>query len=133
MKGETDLGRLLASMSPELIDEEFVFLTFNDAVYGDFADLKPMFSVVEQEGLTLVVPKANADLIMANYDSIFRCITLQIHSSLDAVGLTAAFAQQLTKYGISANVIAGYFHDHIFVHIEDADRAVAALKQLSGA
>lgn len=60
-----------------------------------------------------------------------RQITLTVHSSLDAVGLTAAFATELTRHGISANVVAGYYHDHIFVAEKDAERAVAALEALS--
>jgi len=60
-----------------------------------------------------------------------RQITLTVHSSLEAVGLTAAFATELTRHGISANVVAGYYHDHIFVGAGDAERAVAALQGLS--
>jgi hypothetical protein len=59
-------------------------------------------------------------------------ISLDVHSSLEAVGLTAAFATALGNEGISANVIAAYYHDHIFVPTADAERAVAALKALSG-
>ena len=54
-----------------------------------------------------------ADESGLSYESIFSKITLEIHSSLDAVGLTAAFSNKLTSYGISANVVAGYYHDHI--------------------
>jgi len=33
--------------------------------------------------------------------------------------------------GISANVIAGFYHDHLFVPSDDADKAVAALLELT--
>ncbi|MNG35746.1 hypothetical protein D3C84_1225580 [compost metagenome] len=58
-------------------------------------------------------------------------ITLQVHSSLAAVGLTAAFASALGQANISCNVIAGYHHDHLFVAQADAERALAVLRQLA--
>jgi hypothetical protein len=61
---------------------------------------------------------------------VFRGITLNVHSGLDAVGLTAALSSKLAEHGISANVIAGYFHDHIFVQNEHAEKAIAALNEL---
>ncbi len=131
MTGETNLAKLLATMSPILMTGEFVFLSFPDAVYGDHANLKPVASIAEGEGLTLVVEKTQADKHGFEYQSSYAGITLEVHSSLDAVGLTAAFSDKLTEYGISANVIAGYFHDHIFVHSADAHQAMAALRQLS--
>jgi hypothetical protein len=63
------------------------------------------------------------------YESKFKQITLTVHSSLDAVGLTAAVATKLSSYGISANVVAAYYHDHIFVQSEKADEALSALKE----
>ncbi len=131
MSGERDLQTLLASMSPVLLDGEFVFCTFADACYGDHANLQPIASIMESEGLTLVIPRAKADGLALRYDSVFCGITLKIHSSLDAVGLTAAFATKLSERGISANVVAGYFHDHIFVQQAFALRAMSALNELA--
>jgi hypothetical protein len=54
-------------------------------------------------------------------------ITLNVHSSLEAIGLTAAVAGRLALHGISANVVAAYYHDHIFVPTADAERAVVVL------
>ena len=67
----------------------------------------------------------------SNYESIFKCITLKVHSSLETVGLTAAVSNKLAERGISANVIAAYFHDHIFVQAEKADVALSALNEFS--
>jgi len=72
-----------------------------------------------------------ADQHAFGYEAVFRKISLRVHSSLEAVGLTAAFATQLSDEGISANVVAGYFHDHIFVPRQDAERAITALNQLT--
>lgn len=131
MTGELNLKKLLASMSPELIDGEYVFCSFQNAQYGDYTELDPIVTCVEQEGLTLVIPRSKADEHKISYESAYRQITLNVHSSLEAVGLTAAFANKLTEHGISANVIAGYFHDHIFTQVEQAEKAMTALKELT--
>ncbi len=131
MTGEKNLEKLLKSMSPELMDGEYVFCTFKNARYGDYPDLEPVASVSESEGLTLVILKSRADERNFVYESVFKGITLNVHSSLDAVGLTAAFSNKLAGHGISANVIAGYFHDHIFIQREAAENAMAALEEFS--
>ena len=131
MTGESNIEKLLTAMSPVLLHGEYVFCNFPDARYGDRSELKPFASCVEPEGLTLIIPRFKADANQLGYDSVFRGITLRIHSSLEAVGLTAAVSVKLTEYGISANVIAGYFHDHIFVQSEYAEKAMAALDELT--
>lgn len=131
MTGEHNLQTLLNTMSPELIDGEYVFCSFKDKTYGDHEALEPIGAFVENEGLTLIVPRGKADVQGVDYDSVFRCITLRVHSSLDAVGLTAALSAKLTEHGISANVVAGYYHDHIFVQCDAAQRALAALGELT--
>lgn len=131
--GGTELTALLKHMQPMLLPEEYVFVSFESGSYGDYANLTPIASFQEKEGLTLVVPRSAADHSQHAYSGVFKCITLQIHSSLEAVGLTAAFATQLTEHGISANVIAGFYHDHIFVGLADASKALSALKELSSA
>jgi hypothetical protein len=131
MTGETDLAKLLATMSPQLLAGEYVFCTFADARYGELAQLGPIAAVQEAEGLTLIIPRSRADENNLPYETVLKGITLTIHSSLDAVGLTAAFAQQLSHHGISANVIAGYYHDHIFVQSKHAERAMKALAEFA--
>jgi hypothetical protein len=131
MPGEDDLDKLLSRLSPALSPEHYVFVTFDNARYGAHAELEPIASFREREGLTLVLSKAKADESGLAYESEFRCITLNVHSRLDAVGLTAAVSRRLADLGISANVIAGYFHDHIFVPHERAQAALTALQQLS--
>lgn len=129
--GEENLDKLLRTLSPELVGGEFVFCSFQKDQYGDHSELEPIAVISEKEGLTLVIPQSKADKYHHQYKSVFRCITLNVHSSLTAVGLTAVFANKLAEHGISANVIAGYFHDHIFVISEFADKAIAALLELT--
>jgi hypothetical protein len=81
--------------------------------------------------LTLVLTKESADHEGLSYQGTFRCISLQVHSSLEAVGLTAAVANELAAHGISANVIAGFFHDHVFVSASRTDHALRLLESMS--
>ena len=128
MTGETELKKILATLSPQLDSREYVLCTFKNAVYGDYAQLQPIASYMEAEGLTLVVEKNSADREGIDYQAVFKCITLNVHSSLQAVGLTAAVSSLLAEQGISANMIAAYYHDHIFVPAADAERALALLQ-----
>jgi len=131
MNAISDLDTLLGSMSPLANAGRFVFCCIADGRYGAHAELAPVASFQEQEGLTLILPQAAADQAGLAYEGVFSMITLNVHSSLAAVGLTAAVAAELTKAGISANVLAACFHDHIFVPAARADEALAALNALA--
>ena len=129
MTGETNLEQLLATMAPCLGSEEYVFSTM-PGHYGDHAALNPLASFQEAEGLTLVVTKSVAEQEGFPIQTTFRPITLTVHSSLQAVGLTAAVSTVLAAHGISANVIAAFYHDHIFVPTQQAEKALEALQEL---
>jgi uncharacterized protein len=131
MSGGTDLAALLASMSPHLNEGTYVFVLTDGTAGVEDA----VVTVAEPEGLTLVLPRERADELGLSYDFVASWITLQVHSALAAVGLTAAFSAALTSEGISANVVAGRFHDHLFVpedRREDALRVLRLLAQASG-
>ena len=129
MSGEKDLAALLKNLSPALHDEEYVFVSL-PGDYGDHAHLKPLCSFKEREGLGLIVPKVMAASHGLDTESVFRMITLEVHSSLDAVGLTAAVASKLSDEGISANVVAATYHDHVFVQSCQAERALQVLRDM---
>jgi len=130
MAGEEDLDTLLVLLEPSLLPGDFVFCTAANLKYGDFAELQPLASYQEEEGLTLVLAKQSADVAGLAYDSVFNCITLMVHSSLEAVGLTAAVSGKLAANGISANVMAAYHHDHVFVPENKAQLALQLLAEL---
>lgn len=130
MPGITELETLLQSMSPELQADEFVFCTVKNSL-SEVVSLQPIATFMEQEGLTLIVEKQQAEQANLKFDGVFKLITLSVHSSLDAVGLTAAVATKLAEHGISANVVAAFYHDHIFVQTEKAEQALAALKEFA--
>lgn len=130
MAGEEDLDMLLVLLQPSLLPGDFVFCTAANLKYGDFAELQPLASYQEEEGLTLVLAKQSADVAGLAYDVVFNCIILMVHSSLEAVGLTAAVSGKLAANGISANVIAAYHHDHVFVPKNKAQQAIQLLTEL---
>ncbi|EZP63281.1 ACT domain-containing protein [Pseudomonas sp. P7] len=129
MAGETALATLLRSMSPHLNDGDYVFCTLPD--HNIPAGCEVIGSFREQEGLTLILERQQAEHAGLAFDYVAAWITLNVHSALEAVGLTAAFASALGKAGISCNVIAGYYHDHLFVGRADAERAMHVLRQLA--
>ena len=130
MSGIKELETLLQSMSPELQASEFVFCTVNNSL-SEVASLQPIATFMEQEGLTVIVEKQQAEQANLEFDGVFKLITLTVHSSLDAVGLTAAVATKLAEHGISANVVAAFFHDHIFVQTDKAEQAMTALREFT--
>ena len=126
MTGEHDLDRLLATMQPVVRPGEFVFASLTAT-----PDVECEVTVREDEGLTCVVRREIADTMGWPYDFVAGWITLQVHSALAAIGMTAAVSEALTARGISCNVVAGYFHDHLLVPHDRLDDALSALKRLS--
>jgi hypothetical protein len=124
----TDLAQLLGSMEPVANAGVYVFAQLPPG--SDVRALDPVATVREHEGLTVVVAEEHA--LAAGLPALFRAtwITLRVHSDLQAVGLTAAFAGALGEAGIPCNVIAGASHDHLFVPVESAVVAMAALRAL---
>lgn len=127
MAGLGDLTELLRSMDLMLHAAPYGFgLTQGaDWVAGAFA------MMAEDEGMTVVA--AEAVLLAAGiaHQGSWARISLKVHSDLTAVGLTAAISAALTAQGISANVVAGYHHDHVFVQWARRHDAMAAMQGLS--
>lgn len=129
MSGETNLVQLLRTLQPELHPGTYVFCPVASVHGLDLTDCLGTFR--EAEGYTLILPQATADRLHLPYTYLAAWITLTVHSSLEAVGLTAAFAQALAQAQISCNVVAAYYHDHIFVAQADADKALQVLRRLA--
>ncbi|TPN90484.1 ACT domain-containing protein [Mesorhizobium sp. B1-1-5] len=130
MSGETDLQKLLASMTPQLYPEVYVFATLPpDAALPEGPE--PVMRFIEREGTTLILAesKAKAAGLAGTFRS--RMITLDIHSSLEAVGFLAAITTRLAAGGMGVNPVSAFYHDHLFVPAERAEEALAILLELA--
>lgn len=129
LTGVTNLQQLIANMEPVLNEGEYVFATVTSL--EGIPRNSTICEIQEKEGTTLILSKVNAEKLGLSFEYIAAWITLNIHSSLEAVGLTAAFATELGNHNISCNVVAGYYHDHIFVDIKDAQKAMEVLWEMT--
>lgn len=127
MAGERDLKTLLATLSTVLEDDVYVFVTVDECPAG--LDARMTFN--EAEGLTLIVTREQAHAFDLAYEFPSRMITLNVHSSLEAVGFMAHIATCLAKEGMGVNPVAAFFHDHIFVPEDRAQDALRVLAQIA--
>ncbi|MEP3423048.1 MAG: ACT domain-containing protein [Erythrobacter sp.] len=120
----SDLKAMLLGMDPVLSDRVWAFHAISDPAFiPDTA-----FAVIrEAEGVSCILPAQAAPADAPQ----FAQITLQVHSDLEGVGLTAAVSTTLATSGIACNVIAGLHHDHLFVPWERREDALELLKRLS--
>ena len=126
MPGERNLETLLQNMKPEMHEGVFVFCTIPEDEEIP-PTIRPVHIFREREGTAFVVRREEADSVGMPYQFASRLITLNVHSSLDAVGFLAAITTQLAEAGISVNPVSAFYHDHLFV---PDDRAVEALHHL---
>lgn len=130
MPGESDLSALLRGLRPALHPHPYRFCCYTGPVPAPLA-LAAFALVHEDEGTTVIAPAQVADQYGHASEPAWARITLEVHSALDAVGMIAAISARLASVGVSANPIAGYYHDHLFVQWGLRDRALAAIEALS--
>lgn len=123
----TDLEEMLRSLDVVVRPGSFVFQAVEP---GSPLVGQAQAFVVEEEALTVVVTPAAARRQGLEPGAEFAWLTLTLNSSLEAVGLTAAFSTALGLAGISCNVLAGFHHDHLLVPLADRERAVTVLGDL---
>ncbi|MCD9574411.1 ACT domain-containing protein [Flavobacterium soyae] len=129
MSGEKDLQTLLKSMKPEHNSGDYVFCKIEKLDPINLDDIVMFFK--ENEAVTIILKKETADSLKLDYAIVMSWITFSVHSSLEAVGLTAAFSKALSDSNISCNVVAAFYHDHIFVNKKDVKKAIAILNSFS--
>ena len=129
MSGETDLNKLMSSLSAVLTEGTYVFATVKPGPYPE--GLKPRMIFEEAEGATLIVLEEEARQAGLNYEFPCRMITLNIHSSLEVVGFIARIATRLAARGMGVNPVSAFYHDHLFVPADRADDAMVELRRLA--
>jgi len=115
-------------MRPELHDGEFVFCSVDSV---DSLDVTPLLMFREEEGVTLILTKSDAQSIGVSHGTSWGWISLNVHSDLEAVGFLAEVSRALARAGISCNAVSAYYHDHIFVPFHERHRALDVLLVLS--
>lgn len=129
---DSDLGQILRAMSPQLRPYAYVFATgVNETIAA--AGVMPIASIREDEGISVILSKADAENLGISYDYVAAWITLTVQSSLRTIGLTCAVSGHLAVAGISCNIVAGFYHDHLFVPYDEGARAIKVLEDLSSA
>ena len=128
MSGELNLDTLLKTLSAKLIGGVFVFVTvpFGEVPVG----LAPRMLFQESEGTTLILLKSEAEAHGLAHEFPSRMITLNVHSSLEAVGFMAVIATALARQGMGVNPVAGFYHDHLFIPEDRVQDALDVLVQL---
>lgn len=130
MVGINNLKILLKEMKPKLHEKEFVFCTVSEEHFPKLK-IKPRLVFKEDEGITVVLERKDANANLLSYSGVWALITLTVHSDLSAVGFLAAITNKLAESGISVNVVSAYHHDHLFVPIEKAEKTLQLLRKLS--
>ncbi len=128
--GEEDLSNILNNLQPNLLNEDYVFITLEDYSLEFSNQLDPIATFKEKEGFTLVIKEERAKEKNFEYNSVFKCISLGVHSSLTSVGLIATISKTLSDEGITCNVFSGYFHDHLFVQKSLSKKALELLNNI---
>ena len=128
MAGETDLATIIGSLTVGRRPEPVTVCTVDEAVaVGDGV----LAVLAEAEATTVVATVATAEQRGWPVEWMAAWLTIEVHTSLDAVGLTAALSAALAERAIPCNVLAGYHHDHLLVPLDRADDAVAAIEALA--
>jgi len=130
VSGEQNLEVLLRTLSAKLEDGLFVFVTVSDDAVPE--NISPRMIFQEDEGTTLIILKTEAEACGLAYEFPCRMITLNVHSSLEAVGFIARIATELAKHNMGVNPVSGFFHDHLFVPDGREQDALQVLKLMGG-
>ncbi len=127
--GELELDVLIRAMEPVLYDDIYVFATVDNTL--DLSTLNPLMIYKEEEGITLILTESQAIAAGIEYEFACKKITLNIHSSLDAVGFLARISTRLAALQMGVNPVSGFYHDHLFIPKDKATVAMQELKLMS--
>lgn len=128
MSGLTDLKDTLDSLKVSCDEIEYGFASIPDdsVISRD----KVLATFQENGRLAVIAPKEYLDSKEIENEGPYAKLTIDVHTSLELVGLTAVMATKLAKNGISANVVAAFYHDHVFVQYNLRQRAIELLESM---
>ncbi|MDP2520708.1 ACT domain-containing protein [Shimia thalassica] len=121
---------MIAGMSPELRAGRFVFASVTDTAQAAELSAHAISVFREDEGVSLLLPLETTEQAGLPVDLVMQCITLNVYSSLEGTGLTAAVSTALAEQGIPCNMVAAFHHDHVFVPEDQSDAALDVLRAL---
>jgi uncharacterized protein len=121
---------MIAGMTPTLKPGVFVFITTGDTSLIKSLSFQAISTFKEEEGMSLLVSIEAAEKLKLDVAHPMRCITLNVYSSLEGVGLTAAVSAALGDAGIPCNMVAAFHHDHVFVPADKCLKAMEVLARL---
>jgi len=121
---------MISNMTPVLQPGHFVYISTQDPTLTATLTNDAVSTFREEEGLSMLVPVQSAQNAGLSVDLPMRCITLNVYSSLEGVGLTAAVAAALGAHNVPCNMVAACHHDHVFVPSDKCDQALRVLKSL---
>ncbi|GAB7360349.1 hypothetical protein MBLNU230_g8307t1 [Neophaeotheca triangularis] len=135
--GGKDVSELLKTMSPSLHPDTFFWVSFEDKSlsFGHVArilgEAKVQMLFQEAEGWTAILPRDTQLPESTTSSFLSRMITLNVYSSLEAVGFMKVITERLAEKGLSVNPVSAYFHDHLFVPVDVVDIAMEALREMA--
>ncbi len=115
ISGETDLKAMLSSLTVSRRPGQFTLVSLPQDVDPPTIGNGIEAVLSESEGTTIVCTVETAEANDWSHEFVAAWLTLDVHSALEAVGLTAAFSVALAGQGIACNVLAGFYHDHLLV------------------
>jgi len=125
-QGESDLDKLIKNMEPVLENEELVFCALPPEQAEDYLMICQGF-YIERESVTVIISRHLAEINKLEFGLVFKRITLNIHSSLAAVGFLARVTEVLAAQGFAVNVVSAYYHDHLYIQSDQAQSALNTL------
>lgn len=126
-----DRDGMIAGMTPTRDPEKYIFCSLPQSGANQQILDVALAMFRESEGVSLILPLDKAtSLGLAVIQPAMSRITLEVYSSLEGVGLTAAVSSVLADHGIPCNMVAAFHHDHVFVPYDKADDAMAILCKL---
>lgn len=130
MQGETNLDSVLKEMRVYCDDKKYGFGCSANRPSVESEGIIGLFK--EKEGITVIGILEELNRInLTAVEGPYAKITIEVHTSLELVGLTALLSERLKVKKVPANVVAGFYHDHIFVPYGLKDLAMKALMDLS--